>query len=592
VLRLILNPEEERSPEALAEELASKLEPKADRKQLPMRLANALVLIENVDSDANVRLVVRLLAPLSHARVIVSGRVSDFGEEADWQSMRLRSLDGPTALALFAAWGCPASTTADREALVGLARRLGFLPLALALAAGYIKAGGSVAGFEQELQSTKLAFLPRGSAVLADEEQAARQIIRESFEISLRVFEREAGSVARRALAAMGSALSQEFGESLGRAAAQLEPLEFGRLHMAATKLSLLDWTPSPTSPRYKFHPLIAEFLRNEFDDSAEAFARLRAWFEPRMLGNDARGREELVSEQASLVAWLDRVPDTLAPELSDAYAAHCDANGPYLAFAALHERASEAASDQRGRSLALGRLATVLHYAGELDRSMEVAMTKAELCGNEDPRGRAIALGQVADILFHRGDLDEALRIHTEEEMPVYERLGDVRSRALIFGRIASIRAARGELDEALRIRIEEELPLYETLGRIHDRATALGKVADLLFGRGDLDEALRIRTEEELPVYESLGDVRSRAITLGKVVDILSVRGDFDEALRILHDEVLPTLKRLGAVRETALAQGRVASIRFAQGDFDEALRILKEEELPVYERLGRYP
>jgi phosphopentomutase len=52
---------------------------------------------------------------------------------------------------------------------------------------------------------------------------------------------------------------------------------------------------------------------------------------------------------------------------------------------------------------------------------------------------------------------LDEALRIRQEEELPVYERLGDVRARAVTLGKIADVYQARGQLDEALRIRREE---------------------------------------------------------------------------------------------------------------------------------------
>ena len=36
--------------------------------------------------------------------------------------------------------------------------------------------------------------------------------------------------------------------------------------------------------------------------------------------------------------------------------------------------------------------------------------------------------MGTIADILQARGELDEALRIRQQEELPVYERLGDVR--------------------------------------------------------------------------------------------------------------------------------------------------------------------
>ena len=103
--------------------------------------------------------------------------------------------------------------------------------------------------------------------------------------------------------------------------------------------------------------------------------------------------------------------------------------------------------------------------------------------------------MGKIADILQSRGDLDEALRIRREEQLPVYERLGDVRSRAVTMGKIADILQARGDLDEALRIRREEQLPVYERLGDVRARAVAIGKIADILQARGDLDEALRIR-------------------------------------------------------------------------------------------------
>ena len=85
-------------------------------------------------------------------------------------------------------------------------------------------------------------------------------------------------------------------------------------------------------------------------------------------------------------------------------------------------------------------------------------------------------------------------------------------------MGKIADILESRGDLDEALRIRREEELPVYERLGDVRARAVTMGKIADILWSRGDLDEALRIRREEQLPIYERLGDVRARAVTDGQ--------------------------------------------------------------------------
>ena len=104
-------------------------------------------------------------------------------------------------------------------------------------------------------------------------------------------------------------------------------------------------------------------------------------------------------------------------------------------------------------------------------------------------------------------------MRIRTEEEIPVYERLGDARAVAITKGRVAGILEARDELDEALRIHTEESLPLFKRLGDARAAAITKGRVAGILEARGELDEALRIRTEEEIPVYERLGDQQSLA-------------------------------------------------------------------------------
>jgi tetratricopeptide (TPR) repeat protein len=167
-----------------------------------------------------------------------------------------------------------------------------------------------------------------------------------------------------------------------------------------------------------------------------------------------------------------------------------------------------------------------------------------------------------IADVLEARGQLDEALRIRREDELPVYERLGDVREKAITMGKIADVLQDRGQLDEALRIRLRGGAPRLRALGDVRGKAVTLGKIADVLQARGQLDEALRIRREEELPVYERLGDVRNKAVTLGKIADVLAVRGQLDEALRIRREEELPALTRLGDVRELLAGQANLAA------------------------------
>ncbi len=235
--------------------------------------------------------------------------------------------------------------------------------------------------------------------------------------------------------------------------------------------------------------------------------------------------------------------------------------------------------------------LASLHASIGEVDEALRIRKHEElpvyDRLGNV--RARAITMGKIANILEARGKFDEALRIRKDEMLPAYERLGEVRSRAITLGDIADVLQTRGQLDEALRIRREEELPVYECLNDVRSRAVTMGRIADILQARGQLDEALRICRDEVLPVFDTLGDVRSRAVTMGQIADILQARGQLDEALRIRKDEELPVYDRLGDVHARAITMGCIADILQARGQLDEALRIHREDELPIYERLG---
>ena len=148
---------------------------------------------------------------------------------------------------------------------------------------------------------------------------------------------------------------------------------------------------------------------------------------------------------------------------------------------------------------LELGDLQRSIGQPEDAERSYARALTA--LASMDDRRRRATARGRIADLLEARGELDEALRIRTEEQLPVFERLGDVRLAAIAKGQIADILQVRGDLDEALRVRTEEQLPALERLGDVRSVAITKGRIAGILQARGELDEALRIRTDEEIP-------------------------------------------------------------------------------------------
>jgi hypothetical protein len=51
---------------------------------------------------------------------------------------------------------------------------------------------------------------------------------------------------------------------------------------------------------------------------------------------------------------------------------------------------------------------------------------------------------------------LKKGWRIRREEQLPVFERLGDVRSRAVTLGQIAHILARQGDLSDARALQVE----------------------------------------------------------------------------------------------------------------------------------------
>jgi esterase/lipase superfamily enzyme len=160
------------------------------------------------------------------------------------------------------------------------------------------------------------------------------------------------------------------------------------------------------------------------------------------------------------------------------------------------------------------------------------------------------------------RGQLDEALKIRNEEELPVYERLGDVRSRALTMGKIADILQARGQLDEALRYRMEE-LPVYERLGATRDLLVARTEqaITRLLRGHeGDRDEAHRLShlaldeaRRLELPEAQQIEQLIEQAGLGARPQEAVSGEGPDDSSFRPTEVEP-PSSPRPPAVQEPA--------------------------------------
>jgi tetratricopeptide (TPR) repeat protein len=594
-LRLAVDPDKPASGSNLLAALRDRLKlPMGDDEALAARLLMPLsvVHIENADTIEAGQVVGDLAASLPGCALVVTARLRGLGADAGWREVAVAPFDTATALEQLRAELGPEAP--GQESWPALAAALGCLPLALHLAAGHMRVGHRAEAFLRRLRAKNLALT---GADPADPTFRARSraLLSNTFELSLDALRREGGEDGEQWLAAfsaLGHAPVTGFGESLGAAISGLVPDGFVDLALAAARLSLLDHVPRGAGSAFRLHPLLAELVRSRATRDV-VIARITEWFVARLPeGGEDQGRRwrERHEELAALTEWLARVPPADRARVERGGGIYSILNGPYDAWLSFCEEALKDEISDEERSELLWMLGNAAWRGGHPDRALAAAEEKRSLdLKRSSAQGAALATGLIADILAARGNLNEAIRIRQEEELPVYEHLGEVRLVAITKGKIADIMQARGDFDGAMRIRCGEELPVFQALGDMRLAAVTNGKIADIMQAHGSLDEALRIRQEEQLPVFERLGDVHQSAVTKGKIADIIQARGDFDGALRIRREEVLPVFERLGDVRSAAVTKGEIADIMQKRGEFDGALRIVREEELPVYERLG---
>jgi CHAT domain-containing protein/tetratricopeptide (TPR) repeat protein len=160
-----------------------------------------------------------------------------------------------------------------------------------------------------------------------------------------------------------------------------------------------------------------------------------------------------------------------------------------------------ERLGDVREKAIIQGKIADILQARGQLDEALRIRREE-ELPVYErlgDVRSKAVTLQKIAGIVVAQGQLEEGMNL-LNQAVQLVTPLGSIRDIAVFRGGIANILQGRGQLDEALRIRREEELPVYERLGDVRERLVCQANTAFTLVARGqpeDRDEIARLLAE-----------------------------------------------------------------------------------------------
>ncbi len=514
--------------------------PKDDTAQQAARTVRAwhesgprLVILDNLE---DLRAAAEWLARLRHSniRILVTSRQSDWPPACGLEPLPLKVFTEDESLA-FLRRALPPERATDDE-LRALHERLGGLPLALDLAAAYLKrvAGVTVAEYVRQLRldhpSLRNWRKRYPNATQHDKDVAA------TFALSLGQVEDEA---ARRLFLLAGYHIPNEPLRKDVLQAAGLDDAEYADAVDLLQSLSLLQAGPS-------IHPLLAEFARllDEGGDALFAWSRALAW--------------QCYPAREGETAGVYRDP-TLVP----------------LARYALEDmkRAAGLRRDAGGSNLRF-HLAFLLRHFGDLDGAMRLYQELLQIDeGLGDLQGKAATLHEMAGIYATRGDLDGAMRLY-QESLQIKEGLGDLQGKAATLHAMAGIYATRGDLDGAMR-RYQESLQIKEGLGDLRGKAATLHAMAYILRVRGDLDGAMRLYQEAH-EILEGLGDLQGKAATLHEMAYILRVRGDLDGAMR-RYQESLQIDEGLGDLRGKAATLAMLAQVLIARGEGEEALKAL---------------
>jgi tetratricopeptide (TPR) repeat protein len=264
-----------------------------------------------------------------------------------------------------------------------------------------------------------------------------------------------------------------------------------------------------------------------------------------------------------------------------------------------LHRKAEAIASEWKDKNilqLSYGNQALILRDRGQLEEAMALLKKQEAICaelGYKDSaelgykHSLAFSYGNQALILKYWGRLDEAMELHKKEEEICLE-WGYSDGRQHSYGNQALILKEWGQLEEAMALHKKEE-EICKELSNKDSLQHSYGNQAYILYKWKRLAEAMALLKQEEAMCLE-LGYKDSLAFSYGIQALILKEQGCLEEAVALLKKKEAMCLE-LGnkiSLGDCYANQGLLAR---AQGDtktekekLEQALAIFTELKMPL--------
>jgi tetratricopeptide (TPR) repeat protein len=488
------------------------------------------------------------------------------------------------------------------KAMAGeLAKRLGYLPLALVLAGAQAQGGetwSNLLAVFRDAQKADITLLDLDDPNMRDES------LRLAFDLSLRRLE----SALPEKFAMLGvfaAGREAPFSAEATASVWQVDSRQAAKILGRLVRAALLN----KEGKLYSLHLLLGDYALSQLSESARQIAEER--HQSFYFGVARQSELGWQIAEAALpqmrTAW-SRVSDNDASSLFtwiQAVSKFFDRRGLWVDKLAWLRRtliAVKAATERQHEGWCERELGVVFHNLGELTEATDRYRTSLTIAREvKDKFGEASTLDHLGHIHHLLGRLDEA-RAYYEHSLALRRETGDRKGEATTLRNIGRVRETLAEYDAALKY-YQASLSIQKEIGDRGEEAAALSSIGGIHLRRGEWREAFQ-HLESSLAIRREIGDRRGEAVALGQIGQINDRLSELAELQELLeganeaehqHSEAIPASETEAPhekIEELNIALEHYQnslSLRRAVGDqIGEAAMLNKIGDL--YERCGK--
>lgn len=193
------------------------------------------------------------------------------------------------------------------------------------------------------------------------------------------------------------------------------------------------------------------------------------------------------------------------------------------------------------------------------------------------DRLGQATTLTYLGRVYYLQGDWEQAQQRHTHAHQ-LFTELGDQRGQANTLHDLGAVLCLPGHYERAQDV-LDHALQLFADLGDQRGQANTLAGLGRVYYMRGVYERAQKV-LDHALQLLIDLGDQRGQANTLNFLGHLYYLQGDWKRAQHVL-DQGHNLWVNLGSPRGQAQTIHTLGRVRHQQGNYDQALDLLTQAQ-----------